>query len=179
MRLQVGDIAPSFDVCTLRGERVIAPGAQEAPLLHLQFRRFAGCPICNLHVRAVVERLPELKAAGVREVIAFHSPEEQLRPFDSLPIDLVADPGRKLYDAFGVGTSLQSVLDPRAWTAALRGMPLTGLTRAMDPSVTHLGLPAEFLIGAGGRILALKYGVHADDQWTVDEVLERVRAATV
>lgn len=35
----------------------------------------------------------------------------------------------------------------------------------------RLGLPADFLIGPDGRILAAKYGEHAYDQWPVDELL--------
>ena len=31
---------------------------------------------------------------------------------------------------------------------------------------------ADFLIEPGGRILACKYGSHAYDQWSVDEILE-------
>ncbi|GAA2415939.1 hypothetical protein [Nonomuraea africana] len=34
-----------------------------------------------------------------------------------------------------------------------------------------LGLPADFLIDPGGRILAHRYGRHANDQWEVDELL--------
>ncbi|MEE3918755.1 hypothetical protein V2I01_10735 [Micromonospora sp. BRA006-A] len=43
-------------------------------LIHLQFRRFAGCPVCNLHLRSIVRRHAEIEAAGVREVVLFHSP---------------------------------------------------------------------------------------------------------
>jgi hypothetical protein len=35
-----------------------------------------------------------------------------------------------------------------------------------------LGLPADFLIASDGRILAAKYGRHANDQWEVDELLQ-------
>jgi hypothetical protein len=33
------------------------------------------------------------------------------------------------------------------------------------PHDGRFGLPADFLIGPGGRILALKYGQHASDHW--------------
>lgn len=39
------------------------------------------------------------------------------------------------------------------------------------PTGGHLGLPADFLIGSDGRVLACKRGRHASDQWTVDEIL--------
>jgi hypothetical protein len=33
------------------------------------------------------------------------------------------------------------------------------------------GLPGEFLIAPSGQIKAAKYGTHAYDQWTVDELI--------
>jgi hypothetical protein len=41
---------------------------------------------------------------------------------------------------------------------------------------SHLGLPADFLIGTDGRVLAKKYGKHAYDQWSVDELLAHAQA---
>jgi hypothetical protein len=38
-----------------------------ARLVHLRFRRFAGCPVCDLHLRSVVRRHNEFAAAGIRE----------------------------------------------------------------------------------------------------------------
>jgi hypothetical protein len=90
-------------------------------LVHLQFRRFAGCPICNLHMRSISRRHDEIVAAGVREVVVFHSSADAMREFQ--------------------------------------------------------GLPADFLIGPDGRVLAVKYGSHADDQWSVDELLDLASAA--
>ena len=40
----------------------------------------------------------------------------------------------------------------------------------------HDGLPADFLIGADGTLLACKYGTHVDDQWSLDELLGQVHA---
>ena len=44
--------------------------------------------------------------------------------------------------------------------------------RPMWPTGGSLGLPADLLIGSDGRVVATKYGVHADDQWSVDELLQ-------
>ena len=57
-------------------ERVRVPDREA--LVHLQFRRFAGCPVCNLHLRSFVERYPKITAASIREVIVFHSWQEEL-----------------------------------------------------------------------------------------------------
>ena len=47
-------------------------------LVHLQLRRFAGCPICNLHLRSFARRHDELVRAGTVEVAVFHSSAEDL-----------------------------------------------------------------------------------------------------
>ena len=42
----------------------------------------------------------------------------------------------------------------------------------LAPSNGNLGLPADLLISADGNVAAVKYGVHAYDQWSVDELLD-------
>ena len=52
-----------------------------------------------------------------------------------------------------------------------------GALGPVKPTGGRLGLPADFLIAPDGRISALKYGHHAFDQWTVEELLDhRARA---
>ena len=70
-RLTVGSAAPTIAVTNLAGAPVAIP--DPAALVHLQFRRFAGCPVCNLHLRGVAARIDELRRAGIREVAVFHS----------------------------------------------------------------------------------------------------------
>lgn len=167
-RLTVGRRAPVFAATSLAGVTVAIP--DPAALVHLQFRRFAGCPVCNLHLRGFAARVDELRAAGVREVAVFHSDAATMRPYQGdLPFDVIADPGRALYRQFGVEAGWRSILDPRAWGAMLRGMfvrssPLRG-------EGGHLGLPADFLIAPDGTIVAARYGRHAADHWSLDELL--------
>ena len=47
----------------------------------------------------------------------------------------------------------------------------------MSDGTTHLGLPADFLIGPDGTLVAAHYGAHADDQWSVDELLLKINRA--
>jgi hypothetical protein len=37
-------------------------------------------------------------------------------------------------------------------------------------------MPADFLIASDGAVVARKYGKHADDQWSVDELLRLATA---
>jgi peroxiredoxin len=163
---------------TVFGQPVRIPDAMD--LVHLQFRRFAGCPVCNLHLRTFARRHDELRAAHVREIVVFHSSAAELRQHvASLPFVVVADPDKSLYAEFGVEASPRAVLDPSAWSAILRGIGRSLIASArgseplppLRPHGGRLGLPGDFLIAPDGRVAASKYGAHADDQWSVDEVL--------
>ena len=171
-QLNAGDILSSRELTTIHGQPVRIPDAEH--VVHLQFRRYAGCPVCNLHMRSIAQRHADLVAAGIREVVVFHSRAETMLGFQGqLPFAAVADPGKKLYAEFGVGTmSPLTALNPRSWRAAARALTRApSLRGATGRGEEHLGLPADFLIGPDGRVLAAKYGRVADDHWPVDEVL--------
>jgi hypothetical protein len=121
-------------------------------------------------LRSIASRIAELEAAGIREIAVFHSKVEALRRHDiNLPFAVIADPREKLYREFGVRKSLRSVLDARAWSAIAKGLLEFGLGK--EPDESALGLPADFLIAANGRVIACKYGKHADDHLSVDELI--------
>lgn len=169
-KFKVGDSISPVTVTNIQGVDISLP-SDKSNLVHLQFRRFAGCPICNLHLQTFVQRNAELEAAGIREVIVFHSPKESLLPYQGkFPFAVIGDPEKKLYAQFGVGTSIFSVLDVRAWPAIVRGSSAKDKPTA-EPEGGVLGLPADFLISTKGKIVASHYGRHADDQWSVDETL--------
>ena len=171
-----GERIERLDLIAVTGEPVPVP--DPARLVHLQLRRFAGCPICHLHLRAVARRHHEITSAGVTEVVVFASTGRDLLPYaGELPFLLVADPGRALYRRFGAEPSLRALLHPAAWPAALRGLRVSTPARRKLTSAV-LGLPADLLIAPDRTILAAKMGRHADDQWSVDDLLTLARQHT-
>ncbi|MDN3357681.1 peroxiredoxin-like family protein [Actinomadura sp. DC4] len=178
-QVRPGTVIPARELSTVPGGTVPVP--DPGRLTHLQLRRFAGCPVCNLHLRSVVRRHEEIEAAGVREVVVFHSPAEELAEYtDGLPFAVVADPGKRLYAEFGVESSARALLDPRAWIPIVRGSWRVVRGRVRGPALHQergrLGLPADLLIAGDGRVVAAKYGTHAYDQWSVDELLAQADA---
>jgi peroxiredoxin len=172
------DFVPVRELVTVGATAVRVP--DPALLIHLQFRRFAGCPVCNLHLRSFAARRAEVEAAGIHEVVLFHTNAADLRPHVAdLPFDVVADPEKVLYREFGVESAPRALLHPRAWPAIVRAIA-TGLpdvlrgrkpTPPSKPEGGRLGLPADFLIAPDGRVLASHHGTHVYDQWSVDELL--------
>jgi peroxiredoxin len=177
-KLRPGDRIAGHALLTASGKLAAVPDAGR--VIHLQFRRFAGCPICNLHLRSFVRRRAEIEAANINEVVVFHSTADELRQYEAdLPFAVIGDPDKRLYREFGVEAAPKALTDARAMLAILRTLlPVTvetirtgKLAANLDPHGGRLGLPADFLIAPDGRVLACKYGEHADDQWSVDELL--------
>jgi hypothetical protein len=176
----VGDTVSGRTLIAMNGLTVPIPHPYQ--LVHLQLRRFAGCPICNAHLQSFVRRSDEIADADIREVVIFHSTREELRHYEShLPMAVIADPDKALYREFGVESGLRAEMNPRLWLYFPRilWMAISSLFRGQHrlmmrakPTGGVLGLPADVLIGIDGRVLAIKYGEHAYDQWDVDDVLD-------
>jgi peroxiredoxin len=164
------------------------PMPAPAGLTHLQLRRFAGCPVCNLHLRSIAQRHGDIVRAGIEEVVVFHSPQDELRRHvddAGLPFAVVADPDKRLYRELGAESRRRGLLTPRALWAIARGLArstwaiIRGRERppALVPHGGRFGLPAEFLLDPSGRIVACKYGSDIYDQWSVDELLAEAKSA--
>lgn len=182
-KARVGDDFPTLTLAATSGrsERLPDPAGQ---YVHLQLRRFAGCPICNLHLGSIVARHDEIRAHGIREVVVFHATAAELAKHEiEMPFSLIPDPGRELYRRLGVERGPRSLVSVRALGAALAGLTAAlgsrstkrGALGPVKPTGGRFGLPADFLIAPDGKIAALKYGEHAYDQWTVDELLTHAR----
>ena len=105
MKFKAGDTFPAKTLESAIGEPIRLPDPNR--LVHLQFRRFVDCPICNIHIAELRRRAGEIEAAGVKEVIVFHSSAESIRSYQKdVPFLIVGDPTKTLYKEFGVETSL-------------------------------------------------------------------------
>jgi peroxiredoxin len=179
--VKAGDFVNPQKLLDIKGDPVQIPDPKLST--HLQFRRYSGCPVCNLHLRSFARRIDEIKSAGIREVVVFHSSAKVMQEFQGeLPFQAIADPRKKLYAEFGADRSMPSTapLNPRTWCTAcnalLRGYRFNRLRGAKGEGEAQNGLPSEFLISSDGTILEAKYGKRIDDHWSVDEVL-RIRAS--
>lgn len=145
---------------------------------HIQFRRYSGCAVCNLHLHSFITRQQELESAGIQEIVVFNSTQARiLADLPTSPFHLIADPHNHLYQQFGVAKSLLAVFNPAVWFFALRGALQFGVQLPRD-NETSFGLPADFLIDSQGKIAAVKYGKHANDQWELDELLFQVNESS-
>ena len=175
MKLRPGDTVPATTLESVTGEPIKL--TEPNRLVHLQLRRFVDCPICNTHLAEMRLRAREIEGAGIKEVIVFHSSAKSIRSYQKdVPFVLVGDPKKVLYKEFGVEASL-GFISRKALRAAARGIAHghLGLRLSGGP----FGLPGEFLIAPSGQIKAAKYGTHAYDQWSVDELIALAKGAAM
>lgn len=174
-KISVGDLVEHHVIETIQSSHIEIPHQEH--LTHLQFRRFAGCPFCSLHLHSFMARRDEVATAGIRGVVVFYSSAAALSPyFGNAPFAVIADPKKKLYVEFGIEPDWRAILNSRVVLPALRGVLTKGLRLPrIWKGENPLGLPGDFLIASNGRVLACKYGGHAYDQWSVDELLKLAR----
>jgi len=176
MKFKAGDVVPATTLESVTGEPIKLPDPDR--LVHLQIRRFVDCPICNTHIAELRGRAREIEAAGIKEVIVFHSSAKWIRSYQKdVPFLMVGDPKKTLYKKFGVETSLGFLGRPKALGAWVRGIAHGhfGLRSSGGP----FGLPGDFLIAPSGQVKAAKYGTHAYDQWSVDELIALAKSSAV
>ena len=169
--LTVGTQAPAFTALRHDGQKVRL-AEFEGQAVWLIFYRYAGCPLCNLHLMELSLWLDALNAKDLTILGVFESsPEEfgRVRPMvGPIPFVMLSDPSKKLYAQYGVESRLGAALRPnwipswvKALTKGIKQGPLTG----------EVGqVPGHFLIDEQGVIRRAHYGRHIDDHIDWSEV---------
>jgi thioredoxin-dependent peroxiredoxin len=176
MRLESKLKAPVFKLNDIYG-RLIDLEAYQDRKIFLGFFRHAGCPFCNLRVHALTKVHQELKAKGLEMIFFFESKESVLLRSsfhkDVSPIPLIADPERKIYDAYGLEKSLAkssishiATFVQTAFKAGAEGLP----THMMKSGESFSTMPAEFLIREGLVIDFVHYSDRLNDRMSVDMI---------
>src|SRR5438445_13620608 len=147
MKFKPGDIVPATTRESVTGESIKLRDPNR--LVHLQLRPFVDCPICNTHIAELRGRAREIEAAGIKEVIAFHSSDTSIGSYQKdVPFVLVGDPKKALYKEFSVESSL-GFISLKALGAAMRGMAHGHLDLRLSGG--PFGLRGGFSIAPSGR----------------------------
>lgn len=172
MKLTPGTRAPEFTAASVRGGQVSLASLQGSPAL-LKFYRFAGCPICNLHLRELAIRHHELAAAGLAVIVFYHSPLERIEREQGreLPFELVGDPDKRIFGAYGVEASLKGMFSAAVARDYGRAMAAGHFSRPLGHEGGIQGHPADFLLDGDGVIRHAHYGADYADTLRVDAIL--------
>src|SRR5690606_22810500 len=103
----IGTSIQPFEMTSVSGHVLSVPNPSR--IIHLQFRRFAGCPICNLHLQSFIQNHTLLEDQGIQEIVVFHSSRDDIQEYQNeAPFPLIADPNKALYRTFEVGASISA-----------------------------------------------------------------------
>lgn len=173
MKLAPGNPVVPFSTVDVEGHPVSLEQFRGHPLL-LMFFRYASCPMCNLRRHDFAEEYPRLQARGLsalsRSFTRLLGRSRGMRVgaairFPSLRIRIRSS------TAFGTETSwpglLKSIVLPsfyRDWIRSMRH----GFWGGADLEMAKM--PADFLVGADGRLLLVHYGRDIGDHLSVAEI---------
>ena len=173
MRLESGQPAVPFTAQSIDGAAISLIQFAGKPVL-LMFFRYASCSMCNLHLHDLAKEHAGLKDRGLAIVALFHSSARAIRAHGGgrhYPFPLVADPEFRVYRMYGVETSwlrlFLSIASPRFYVSFFRSL-LHGFWGGIAWQMANM--PADFLVGPDGRLVAAHYGRDIGDHLTVDQL---------
>lgn len=180
MKLKDGEPLRPFDTVDLEGNTIRLDERTEQLVL-LSFYRYASCPLCNLRVSELRREQARLEQAEITPIAVFQSSPANLREYvgQQAPwFPLIPDPNKRLYRLYDVTPSwlgFAGSLRTRLASAA-RAVFGNGFIPGRIDGDIHM-LPADFLIGRGGRIIHAYYGRDIGDHLPLEDVFQGVDTA--
>lgn len=147
--LGVGDAAPAFSLPNAHGEEVRLSDLLGRGPVVVSLYRGGWCPYCNLELRALKEKLPEIEALGASLVaIAPEKPDKvaETGARHALEFEVLSDQGNRVSRQFGLVFSL-----PESIRAIYAGFG-TDLPAYNGDDRFELPLPATYVIRPDGEI---------------------------
>ncbi|MBZ4324058.1 AhpC/TSA family protein [Streptomyces sp. SCA2-4] len=158
-----GAQAPGFTLPSAKGETVVLSDLLARGPVVLSFYRGAWCPFCNLELRALQQRLPDVTARGARLVaVSPEVPDESLSLSErhGLAFDVLSDEGCETAARYGLAFDLPDDL------ADVYDELGFDLKRVNNGHRRTLPMPATYVIDAEGVIrwsfVAADYAVRAE-----------------
>jgi len=145
----VGQSAPSFVLPNAEGESVeLAALLANGPVV-ISFYRGSWCPYCNLQLRAMQDRLPEIRKLGAQFVaVSPETPDESLSLVEKAELKflVLSDKNAWVAEKYGVAWKVPEVI--------LEHMRIRGLDLAKinDGNDSVLPIPATFVISPDGIV---------------------------
>lgn len=161
--LTVGDKAPDFTLPNALGKEVSLSELLKFGIVVIKFYRGEWCPICNLDLKEVQSKLPDITSLGASFLaISPQNPDEALtaKEKNSLDFEVLSDAHQKVIKAY----NLQ--FDPGEDYHARRDLTLLN----GDGSKT-LPVPATFIINTDQIIEAAHVEANYTERMGVSEIL--------
>ena len=169
-----GSAAPNFSLPNAQGEPVASDALWGDGPAVVSFYRGGWCPYCNVELKALQDRLPEIEALGARLVaITPETPDNALttQEKNEIGFDVLSDDGNRVASAFGLTFRL-----PDAVNEIYKGFGID-LEAANGEGSQTLPVPATFVIGKGGTVLKAFVDADYTQRLEPDEIIAALKEA--
>ncbi len=171
-----GSAAPAFSLPDAHGEPVASDSLWDEGPVVLSFYRGGWCPYCNIELRALQQRLPEIEALGARLVaITPETPDNALstQEKNEIAFDVLSDSGNRVASAFGLSFRL-----PDEVNDIYKNQFGIDLEASNGDASQTLAMPATFVIGKGGKVLKAFVDADYTRRAEPDEVIAALKDAS-
>ena len=169
-----GSAAPDFSLPNAHGEPVASEALWGDGPAVVSFYRGGWCPYCNVELKALQDRLPEIEALGARLVaITPETPDNALstQEKNEIAFDVLSDDGNRVASAFGLTFRL-----PDAVNDIYKGFGID-LEDSNGEASQTLPVPATFVIDKGGKVLRAFVDADYTQRLEPDEVIAALKEA--
>ncbi|RVU86173.1 AhpC/TSA family protein [Leucothrix sargassi] len=149
--LTIGATMPSFELPSAKGEQVSSSDLLSKGAVVVTFYRGSWCPYCNLQLRALQSRLPDIKELGAELVaISPQVPDDSLSDDEISEMDFIvlSDQCAKVAAEFGVAWEVPEYLLDHMKKD--RGLDLEAINNGNS---NILPIPATFVVSKEGKVV--------------------------
>ena len=166
--LKIGDKAPDFTLPNALGKDVSLSETLKRGIVILKFYRGEWCPICNLDLREIQKRFPDIEALGATLLaISPQNPDDALtaKEKNELDFEVLSDANQKVIKAYNLQFDPGEDYHKRRDLTLLNG----------DGSKT-IPVPATFIIDHDHTIVAAHVEANYTERMKIAEILNTLKA---
>lgn len=172
--LKVGEQAPDFELPDALGNQIKLSGLLENGAVVVTFYRGSWCPYCNLQLRALQAKLPEIQSLGATLVaISPEVPDASMTKNEISEMDftVLSDQDAKVASKYGVAWEV-----PEFLLDHMRVDRDLDLKQINNGNGTVLPIPATFIVGTDGAIQWSYVNVDYRTRSEPDEIVEALKS---
>ncbi|SHJ19238.1 Peroxiredoxin [Mesonia phycicola] len=148
--IKIGEKAPEFKLPNAKGEQIVLSSLLAQGPVVVTFYRGSWCPYCNLQLRAIQAKLPEIKELGANLIaISPEVPDGSLSENEISKMDFIvlSDQDAKIASKYGVAWQVPEYLMQHMKVD--RNLNLEEINNGNE---NILPIPATFILGKDGIV---------------------------
>jgi len=174
-KLSEGEKAPDFTATDALGKQIALSQFIGDKHVVLVFRRYAGCPLCQLSMAELKNKYQEFKQRDAEIIVFVQSPKKTLEQqgVEGFPFAIIPDPEEKYYELYGVGSgNIFDVINPDVIRKGIRATLKGHVQGKMEGNAWQL--PGDFIVSKEGLLMLARVGENVGDGLSAEKLLSHI-----